>query len=879
MKNYISKNKYTNCKKNELSEIPGSHIFIRYKLILHKVLTFLILYYLTNMINCVRIRIGFTGEACSEDLVLECDEYFTHQPSDAYSETGSIKTSLQQNIHDKSYNCAINLTKNINVADQCRACSLKIKLKRRIEPVDYMQASHLLNNLQKKEYQMKKEHRMKISDNFSLKNQTASKYVEGGLTSKFDKSYLIFDYSSKYIIRSKTLDNYLYSGYDDLTIDIESITKDQINRDLFSFMLHSLRLCKNTNFSILKEEDKIKYIGLLCDLFVYSESNALEIMYKNLFSFLVAYKTIVCESPAFQTFGLDLKRIKQIFLPFLGVLYDEIEIKLDFILNEILFSKKDENFKCNFLYTDTFGGMKIRITPECLIIMKLSDSFKNEVLLPWFISFFNINGIKISFDNTYYSECINPDLYYSCLDKVDLLTSKNLSDYNIFSVFDFLIKTEIKFLDLECIFISKTVIDYISRLSYLETLILVKCVFPQHCWFLIEFYKFYASLKILNIIGIPLSTNFINNLISLQLEELDLSYCKIIDKSNHDKLNGISSILKIIKIDSSSLSHKIIDFFMKSSCLRTLSMKNIDFTKFSNKETNFSAWNKYFHSLNISGSKLGKQFLDFFSTDLYSENLYLENIHCQTDAHRILEQESLFRCTKYLSCTMIFNTWNLYDILKNYCFLDSLKLYDRSNYLMNWSEYDLFHSRILKALDLSQNMLSRHTLDFIGTFENLEELNLSRCGLNSGSFYFLRCIKKPFLLKKIDLSDNELNTFDILALSQFKNIKYLRISFDNSVLLKYYEMNGILNFEKLEVLSLVHTTIDSYILSFLISQDSLIILKFEDCSISNSGLSEEVTYRLKHLVKLSLSKTSIDPEAMKIIHTYIKIGIQCVFIK
>ncbi|TBT99656.1 hypothetical protein CWI37_1263p0010, partial [Hamiltosporidium tvaerminnensis] len=99
------------------------------------------------------------------------------------------------------------------------------------------------------------------------------------------------------------------------------------------------------------------------------------------------------------------------FLPFLSTFFDGINVEFDENINEVLFLKKTNENEIYYFHKTIINDIKIRTTPKALILIENQPDFDAELFF-WVIFSYKINGLKISHDNMYYSECYEKDKDY-----------------------------------------------------------------------------------------------------------------------------------------------------------------------------------------------------------------------------------------------------------------------------------------------------------------------------------------------------------------------------------------------------------------------------------------------------------------------------------
>ncbi|TBU12781.1 hypothetical protein CWI38_0632p0030 [Hamiltosporidium tvaerminnensis] len=312
---------------------------------------------------------------------------------------------------------------------------------------------------------------------------------------KNEKS-IVFDYSDEFIIRSKYLNNLPKSEQNVCKCNISEITKTNIDIETFEIFLFVLHFGYNIKCLDLKKEKFMDFLVIFSDLICYAESNVIFGLYKHLISLLVSYKNDILNK-----FPNEIeKHIFSVntspFLPFLSTFFDDINVEFDENINEVLFLKNTNENEIYYFHKTIINDIKIRTTPKALILIENQADFDAELFF-WVIFSYKINGLKISHDNMYYSECYEKDKDYiennlpreSLTPKLFLFSSKVLKAIIIMK------KTQIRYLELERVTLTPYDICIMQNLNNLESLILVNCILPLKISFFLNCVGISYNLK------------------------------------------------------------------------------------------------------------------------------------------------------------------------------------------------------------------------------------------------------------------------------------------------------------------------------------------------------------------------------------------------
>ncbi|TBU07122.1 hypothetical protein CWI39_0367p0020 [Hamiltosporidium magnivora] len=851
----------------------------RLKKYLRKISILSLVYFFNVTSRCVQIKIAFFNEEYSDDLILRFKDHSVCNSSDKSSlhckskqrVEGEFPKGFSSSFHNMALKRKCTKQRDLNsIINSSGQNHSKTQSYQSMEPINWFSGptDGIFSNFGSFNNQKQNETQCLVLENPSnIISTCGTEKRKRILPKKHLTTYLIFDYSSEFLIRCELFDYHLKLGVDYVTISINDVTKNEVNRHLFSLLLISLRFGYDPALSGLKNEHFLDFVSILTDLSVYSESNALNMLYRYLFSFLLHFEPEFYKNFTLNPYNPFVIRYKQILIPFLDVLFDQIEIISDLSKNEVSFHKIDRIKRSNFLYTFEFYKIKIRITPEALNAMKLNSCAQKRDFFKWFLDFYMIKGIRISTDDSFYSDCKDPDKASDYLKNINSVLETSIMDSDLFQILVQNHKKTIKLVELERVILSEDNIENIKHFSNLEILIFVSCVIYKYRSFLNIIEIFYPKLRILKLIGFRLSSKFFNVLTFSMLEDLDLSLSNYIGNPGCLLLQEKSNRLTSFKMDHTCFCFKIINFFMKSKLLKRLSIRNADLSYF-RKNISFLGCHKSFDFLDLSGSTLGKLFLSFFSQNLKSEVLVLKNLKRRYEALTILNQTSLYLSTKHLRYSEDNISRNFFYFLRYFCYLESLEILDTSITMSEWQHFDLSHMFRLKSVNLSQNRLSDYNFNMLPLGINLDVLNVSECNLNVGLMSFLCFTKKSDSFKKIDISGNQLSMIDLAILIQFKNLTHLKITLANDVMANYFKEYGALCCENLKSLVFVSTSVEVSIFQFVMLQNSLLKLKFKFCTIYDTGLTRKNIFALKFLKKVTFFQTHFHPEVLKILDLF-----------
>ncbi|TBU02090.1 hypothetical protein CWI36_1191p0010 [Hamiltosporidium magnivora] len=470
-------------------------------------------------------------------------------------------------------------------------------------------------------------------------------------------------------------------------------------------------------------------------------------------------------------------------------------------IKELIFTVKSENKINVILESNIFVEIIIRTTPNAHIYMQENNSKEKEKLLRCFLFSYKINGIRISADDYYYTDCKVLGYKFNISNARSCISTIQTTNCSIFNILNAEKKDEIKYIEFERLTLSKEYIECLEKNLCLESLTLVKCVYSDGFGFLDHLLEKFSELKILGIIGFNLSNRFLNNLNLLMLESLDLSQCKYCENIDNCKMQGMKKIEEF-RMDNSCINHKVIISILESSTLKILSLKgaNVARLRFSMDFRSF-------------GVLFEKFFLSSLSMNLKAVTLVLNNIFPLLHLIEFLNRDSLYISTKKLS------------LLGNPL---SLGLFAVPNKFK-----DLEYLNISSYKENSFNILSQ-----LSVFEKLESFDLSNCCNLTGGF--LGTLSNKALcksLKTLNITGNKLIFSDILNIRLFQNLVYLIFSFDNKM---FYEISKSYQFYKvsdLETLVLTFTNVNTDIFRFIATLfPSIKNIKFQQCNIEEDTL-------------------------------------------
>ncbi|KAK1350767.1 hypothetical protein LUQ84_000047 [Hamiltosporidium tvaerminnensis] len=367
---------------------------------------------------------------------------------------------------------------------------------------------------------------------------------------------ITIDYSNIFIIRSRCFDILYRSKLHETNINIKDITKSNIDCFWVKKCIDILYYGFDSQIDGLNNNEFIDLIEFLNDLNCYSNTDALYILYKNLLPYLCLY---IVDETCFNLLNMTnseyLRHVK-LFLPFLAVLYDKVDIFFNSNTKELTFIVKEQNresFKYEMNFTD---DTIIRITPEALNYMQQDDSNGKRELLGFLVSSYKITGIKISSSDRYYTECVSTDFACKFILNNPVIYKMQTSFCSVLGNIESIKINTLKSIEIERLDLLTEDVDFFSKFLKLESLSIVKCKFLNYGNFLRKLALMFPKLKILRIVGSFLRFGFLNNLFSTYIEILDLSCCKSIGKiSNFPNMQ--MKALKSLRIDYSSLNYKV----------------------------------------------------------------------------------------------------------------------------------------------------------------------------------------------------------------------------------------------------------------------------------------------------------------------------------
>ncbi|TBU04817.1 hypothetical protein CWI39_0754p0010 [Hamiltosporidium magnivora] len=342
-----------------------------------------------------------------------------------------------------------------------------------------------------------------------------------------NNSSLVFEYPGKFEIRSKYFDRKFESNTHSYKLYVAEITRNGVDFQTFRIFLTVLRFgCNPISFGLQKEQ-LMDFVELFFDLYCYSESIIILNIFKCLFPLLVLYKYEMFDNEIIRLNQENLFRYRKILIPFFKTFYESINVIFDVKENEILFVEKCQPKKFYFFNEKNIQNINIRTTPDAINYMKnkIFDEKKTEMYL-WLLSIYQIDGIRVSYDNIYYSECIDSDFAsnFLCKTAYSVDTEPVCLDFMPFNVFIPKEDLNIKYIELERINISSKMLLLIKDCSNLESLILVKCVFPVNFIASVYIYENFKNLKIFRYVGFPLYISQFKNLIFKNLMIVSLFF-------------------------------------------------------------------------------------------------------------------------------------------------------------------------------------------------------------------------------------------------------------------------------------------------------------------------------------------------------------------
>ncbi|TBU01941.1 hypothetical protein CWI37_0593p0010 [Hamiltosporidium tvaerminnensis] len=787
--------------------------------------------------TCIRVIVDFETSNSSSNSSLRPDCCFS------FFDPYSIKMMyFSESIATKSNHCSYSQTLNTNqsVMQQEESCECIKKQKLDLENAqpcyksDYTTENAHIKDIHYPECNINEKYR----ESSSLQNITNE---DNGMMNTEDrgtilinqrKKLVIFDYLDTFMIRSKYLDELSMSENEELKLNINDITKSHIDSEIFEECMNTLQYGWCSIFYDLKKEQFLSLIRLLYDLDCYSDSNALFIFYENLLPFIFSYLADRSCINISNLTGVDFKSNTKYFLPFIYVLYDSIEINFNTNNKELTLIEREQDIKKITYEKHNIFEIIIRTTPRALDIIYDENSKDKWVFLNCIICSFKIEGIRISSNDMYFSECKNIDLKCESILHNSKIYEMNTAFISVFTTIELMKRSEIKSIEFEKVVLSDLDVLFLISLINIESLSIVKCTMTRSTFHFRKLARYFPKLKILRIVGFELQYGFFNRLPLTNIEVLDISCSRYIGNLNHLKSERMNSLIEL-GISYTYLNYKILNFLMLSNNLKVLTMRGVDSLRLRHFNE-CDNWQRSFQYLDLSRGKLHDFFLTFFSMNIKAEVLFLENLNRTGHLKKILEQKSLYESTKKLSLSGCFISEDLIDYICEFKFLEHLYLFCLKQEFLDLSFFKCKFISILVVLNLSKNELKKETLDSLKHFDRLETLNLSDCSLKPEFMSYLCVPSLIASVAKLKLSGNIFCASDIFKIGFFINLVYLSITLDNKVFADYLTEYRVLRCMNLEKLVLVTTDLNIDIKNLILSLPSLRSVKLIRCTIEHN---------------------------------------------
>ncbi|TBU13643.1 hypothetical protein CWI38_0373p0030 [Hamiltosporidium tvaerminnensis] len=836
---------------------------------------FLISVYIERF-NCIRITIHFT------------DDYFMNSMLSSRANSYNSTNSYNKPELDVGYNnnlvCSDSNTKFTSIRTNQEDNSLRYQ---NVNGDTRMESKHdsinaslnvgLNNNLYyeetiyQKNTQALKSASIRESESFCI-DESVDKQIP--LLSPND-SILIFDYSYAYMIRSRYFDSLIYSGFTEIILNIKNITKSNIDVIMCKECLNIL--CYGLNYCILglNNENFLDFIWFFHDLSCYSESDALDIFYKNLLPFLFSYIEDKSSPNVFNMKDSDFLKYRNIFLPFLTASYDTIDIFFNINTKELMFIEKKGIRKFNLFGLDITEEIVIRTTPKALFLMQNHQINYKQFFLEKIIGSFRIIGMRISGDDIYYSEYKDSEISCSSLKNNSEICNMQTSFCLIFTIIAH--KTnEIKLIEFERILLSETDISTLKNIKNLETLILVKCNSEKFADFLRNTVQIFGNLRNLQVIGYTLDNGFFKLIHTTNIEILDLS-CSRYGGSTTTLTIGKMRTLEEFRINYSNLNSIILESIIECNSLKVLRMRKISFSK-SEGFKNFDNWRKSYRILDISGGIFTDYLLKFFLTNIYCEILILENFCSLCDLIKILDQKSLHLSTKNLNLSKNLISYKVFKVLDKFENLEYLNISNLNKDSLEFYCLDLLIPP--SSFDINPNIiLDKDNCKTVPELSPnyMQEKYQSIFDYKTG---FLECLCATGLstfLKGINISGNEIDSANILRLEWFLNLDYLIVSFNDRIFSDFLKEYGALKCSKLKTLVLVSTNINNDIYYFVMTLPLLRNFELRECKSIDEILTSNLTLYPMFLETIFVINTEVSSHYRIILNEFSKRGISVIF--
>ncbi|TBU05032.1 hypothetical protein CWI37_0057p0030 [Hamiltosporidium tvaerminnensis] len=828
-------------------------------------LSFFFLYLLTigflRPLRCVRITLNFINEKYDESIatchassynhikfhnkidshVLELD--MTHNNNKIFSQP-DIAMSIDTN------------QKNIIIGDQNMKSDTSVESQN--DSIDASSNEDLNNNMYYGGEGVEYQNNLEI-----LKATNITDKESGSIDETTDKqppsfspnkSSLIFDYNDAYMIRSLCFDGLNNERLTEIHLNIKDITKSNIDIIMCRECLNIL--CYGWNYCIpgLNNENFLDFIWFFHDLSCYSESEALDIFYKNLLPFLFSYIADKSSLNVFNSQNFDFSNYRNIFLPFLPVVYDLIEVSFDLTTKELVFIEKKEFRKYNLFGLESTEEIIIRTTPKALNIMQEADASNIKYLVCKLVCSFQIYGIRISGDNIYHSEPKNAENTCNFLLEHPGIFEMKTDPFSAFGIKESKINKEIKHIELDRISVPNIEVLFLLIPKKLESLILVKCYSATMGTFLAKMTKKFENLKVLQLLGTMLQNGFFNTLDLVSIERLDLSCCTYRGILKYVKIKEMKA-LKELKLDYCHINYKVVEALIRTESLEVISIKEFVFKNIDGFNVCLNKQNNY-RCLDVSWCIFEHLFTEIFFKDLNVETLILANIKNLQTIIIILSQNSLYISVKCLSLSGNLLFVGIFACLDKFEKLEFLNIsnLDKESIYFKISDVD-FPSL---SLDIDSNRIlnekkTKTILELPPSYG--KERNPSNFDFITG---FLECLCATGLstsLRGINLSKNELDSANILRIEWLVNLNYLIVSFNDKIFSGFLKEYGALKFSNLETLILVSTNINNDIYHFVMTLPLLRNFETRECKFVEDILVSNLNLYPMVLEKIVFTNT------------------------
>ncbi|TBU12461.1 hypothetical protein CWI38_0747p0010 [Hamiltosporidium tvaerminnensis] len=687
-----------------------------------------------------------------------------------------------------------------------------------------------------------------------------------------------FEYTNDFIIRSDYFDKHIDSEETEVKVNIEDITKESVDRKQFCLFLRTCRYALDPKRIGLKKTDVLCFVTLLRDLGCYSTSNILNKLYEHLLPLLLSQKYLISSDFADDIGDNAILNFNKLFLPFINTVFDSIDICFDATKEELVFLKVNTPNKSDLLDFSYLKEIKFRIHADVYSVLHHDGSRPKILTIFWLLWLYTIKGIMVSADNTYFTETKDSDNACELLLKKGIHSDIRRQTDGLFNVFATnQIHLDLKSIELDNIVLSEIDVSYLKKFINLESLILVRCVLPLSSTLLGEIPVYFSKCKELRIICFSLSNIFFQSITNSLIEVLDLSCCEYIDFGEDLDLNGSLNNLKSLKLDYSKLNHQIVTFFLKNRCLRSLSIRNVDFEGFINAR-NFTGFQKSFDFLDISGCQFSKSYLKFFSTNLFVNTFIMQNSKYFDDLKKILSCKSLHMSVETLDLSGNRITSTMLTQIRKFYGMSNLILSDSSiDFFGNPKDVFLFEDS-LKKLNISRSRSGNKFLSILSRFNNLEEFIAPECNFDAGFLVYIKSVdvlKKS--LRKIDVARSKVEIMDFFVLSEFENLEDLCITLVSNVFVRYFDNNQLPLCENLKSLTFSFTIVDAFILKLIMLHLNLVNLYFYNCEIKTGSFPRDLRRMLIQLHRIGLIDTNISTVDMENLKYFRRNGIAIYF--